>query len=116
MAVEEIDSTFEETDRFSWAQREFRGTHTHGTVRLVREYVIERGTQFLEENTKGYVNDQLVSERADWEEVDLTTDSVAHTGMSIETFCRDRHFSAPEADLEYLVERYYGDSVKTLRS
>jgi len=105
LTVEEINSTFEETDRFLWAHRKFRGTHTRGAGRIVREYVVERGNQFLEEITRGYSDDELIYERNDWTEVDLETDSVAYTGTSLETFCRDRHFNDPDADMEHLVER-----------
>lgn len=98
--MDDIESTFEETDRFAWAHYEFRGAHTTGDRRIAREYVVERGTEFLEEVSRFYVDGDLVRERSEWWPIDLRTDSISGTDQSIEAFCRERHLDDPETDFD----------------
>ena len=102
--MDEIESTFEETNRFAWARHEFRGVHTNDNRRIAREYVVEHDTEFLEEVSRYYVDGDLVRERSEWWPVDTHTDSISRTGQPIEAFCRERHLTDPETDFDYFFD------------
>lgn len=98
--MDDVESTFEETDRFAWARYEFRRTHTDGDRLIAREYVVEHGTEFVEEISRFYVSGDLVRERSKWWPIDPRTDSISGTHQSIETFCRERRLSDPATDFD----------------
>lgn len=100
----ELASTFEAIDRFEWAQVAYRGTHrsADGRFRVVREYLVEHGTAFLEATTRWYVGDELRREHADWWPIDPETHSLARKDWSIEAFCREHHHRDPDAEIATL--------------
>lgn len=107
-ASDGIESTFEEIERFVWARVAFRGRHfdEDAGYRVVRDYVVEHDTEYLEGSTRYYVDDELVRECANWWPIDPATGAVGRHRTPIETFCRDHHRREREGDIELLRDRF----------